>query len=102
MLRHITDMYFNDPAINQVDKTLFTFASYNAGQNRIVRLRKKAAEDGLDPNKWFGNVELEVAKDIGQETVTYVDNIYKYYVAYKLTWEERMRKEKGKAAVAAK
>jgi membrane-bound lytic murein transglycosylase MltF len=98
MLRNITDTYFNDPAISQVDKTLFTFASYNAGQNRIVRLRKKAAQDGLDPNKWFGNVELEVAKDIGQETVTYVDNIYKYYVAYKLTWEERMHKEKAKAA----
>ena len=101
MLRNITDAYFNDPAISQVDKTLFTFASYNAGQNRIVRLRKKAAQDGLDPNKWFGNVELEVAKDIGQETVTYVDNIYKYYVAYKLTWEQAMNKEKGKAAHAA-
>jgi hypothetical protein len=24
------------------------------------------------------------AKDIGQETVTYVGNVYKYYVAYKL------------------
>ena len=42
-----------------------------------------------------------MAKDIGQETVTYVDNIYKYYVAYKLTWEQRMHKEKGKAAVTA-
>jgi hypothetical protein len=35
------------------------------------------------PPKWFGNVELVVAKDIGQETVQYVANIYKYYVAYK-------------------
>jgi membrane-bound lytic murein transglycosylase MltF len=102
MLRHITDTYFNDPAISQVDKTLFTFASYNAGPNRIARLRKNAAKDGLDPNKWFGNVELEVAKDIGQETVTYVDNIYKYYVAYKLTWQEKMYKEKVKAALEAK
>src|SRR5262245_39960788 len=102
MLRNITDTYFNDPAISQVDKTLFTFASYNAGQNRIVRLRKKAAEDGLDPNKWFGNVELEVAKDIGQETVTYVDNIYKNYVAAKLKWQEEVPKEKVKGAVEAK
>jgi len=102
MLHHISDTYFNDPAISQVDKTLFTFASYNAGPNRILRLRKKAAEDGLDPNKWFGNVELAVAKDIGQETVTYVNNIYKYYVAYKLTWQQRIRKEEGKAAVEVK
>lgn len=61
------------------------FASYNAGPTRIARLRKQAATDGLDPNKWLGNVELVVARDIGQETVEYVSNIYKYYVAYKLT-----------------
>src|SRR3974377_17519 len=72
MLRNIADTYFNDPAIDPVNKTLFTFASYNAGPNRIVRLRKRAADEGLDPNKWFGNVELEVAQDVGQETVTYV------------------------------
>jgi len=92
----------NDQAINQLDKTLFTFASYNAGPNRIAGLRKKAQKDGLDPNKWFGNVELEVAKSIGQETVTYVGNVYKYYVAYKLTLQERMQKEKGKAGIGAK
>jgi len=100
MLRNITDAYFNDPAIGQVDKTMFTFASYNAGPNRIAGLRAKAAKDGLDPNKWFGNVELEVAQSIGQETVTYVGNIYKYYIAYKLTLRERIQKEKGMAGVA--
>ena len=92
MLRNITDTYFNDPGINPINKTLFTFASYNAGPNRIVRLRKKAQDDGLDPNKWFGNVELEVAKDVGEETVTYVGNIYKYYVAYELTAEQKQQK----------
>jgi hypothetical protein len=61
--------------------------------NRIVRLRKKAQDDGLDPNKWFGNVELEVAQNIGEETVTYGGNIYKYYVAYKLTVEQKQRKQ---------
>jgi membrane-bound lytic murein transglycosylase MltF len=92
MLRNIADTYFNDPGIDQINKTLFTFASYNAGPNRIVRLRKKAQADGLDPNKWFGNVELEVAQDVGQETVNYVSNIYKYYVAYKLTAEQTQAK----------
>ena len=33
-------------------------------------------------------MELVAAKDIGQETVTYVANIYKYYIAYKLAVEE--------------
>ena len=45
-------------------------------------------------------MELEAARSIGQETVTYVNNIYKYYVAYKLTLREGMRKEQGKAATA--
>jgi membrane-bound lytic murein transglycosylase MltF len=99
MMRNIADTYFNDPAINPVDKTLFVFASYNAGPNRIVRLRKKAQQDGLDPNKWFGNVELEVAKDVGQETVNYVDNIYKYYVAYKLTLADKLQQKAAEQKV---
>jgi len=87
MLRNIAVTYFNDPKLDSLNKTLMVFASYNAGPNRIARLRKRALEEGLDPNQWFGNVELVVAKDIGQETVQYVSNIYKYYVAYKLTLE---------------
>lgn len=96
MLRDIEDRYFNDPKIDPVDKTLMVFASYNAGPNRIARLRNQAASEGLDPNKWFNNVELMVAKDIGQETVTYVSNIYKYYVAYKLALAQAQKQ--GKAA----
>jgi len=100
MLALITKTYFNDPAISQVDKTLFTFASYNAGQNRIVRLRKETAKRGLDQNKWFGNVELMVAEDIGQETVQYVANIYKYYVAYKMAIAQQQVREAAKNGVA--
>jgi membrane-bound lytic murein transglycosylase MltF len=88
MMRNIADTYFKDPKLDSQNKTLMVFASYNAGPTRIARLRKKAATEGLDPNQWFGNVELVVAKDVGQETVQYVSNIYKYYVAYKLTLEE--------------
>ncbi len=102
MLAQITKTYFNDPAISPMDKTLFTFAAYNAGQNRIVRLRKEAAAQGLDPNKWFGNVELVVAKDIGQETVQYVSNIYKYYVAYKMTLELKQMREEAEQATVGK
>ena len=98
MLRNIADTYFIDPGIDPLNRTLFTFAAYNAGPNRIASLRKKAQQDGLDPNKWFGNVELEVAKDVGQETVTYVSNIYKYYVAYKLAVEEKQQKTQATAA----
>jgi membrane-bound lytic murein transglycosylase MltF len=98
MLSHIASTYFNDPAIDEVHKTLLTFASYNAGPTRIVRLRKKAEKDGLNPNKWFGNVELEVAKEVGEETVIYVDNIYKYYIAYKLATQRKLELQKARAA----
>ena len=96
MLRNIEDTYFNDPKIDPLDKTLFVFASYNAGPNHIARLRNQAQVLGLDPNKWFDNVELVVAKDIGQETVTYVGNVYKYYVAYKLVTEQAEVRQKAK------
>jgi len=94
-LRDIDDTYFNDPNIDPLNKTLFVFASYNAGPNRVARLRKEAQEQGLDPNRWFDNVELMVAKDIGQETVTYVGNVYKYYVAYKLATEQAEVRQKA-------
>jgi len=88
MLRDIQKRYFDDPGLDLTNKTLMTFAAYNAGPSRISGLRKKAKDEGLDPNQWFGSVELVVAKDVGQETVQYVSNIYKYYVAYKLTQEQ--------------
>jgi len=88
MLRNVADTYFNDPKLDPMNRTLFVFASYNAGPTRIQRLRKEASGVGLDPDTWFGNVELVAAKDIGQETVLYVGNIYKYYVAYKLALEQ--------------
>src|SRR5262245_26749451 len=97
MLNNIVTNYFADPAIDDVNRTLFTFASYNAGPSRIARLRKQAVNDGLNPNKWFGNVELEVARDVGEETVNYVDNIYKYYVAYKLTAERQVERSRLKS-----
>ena len=100
MLAQITKTYFNDPAITPMNKTLFAFAAYNAGQNRILRIRKEAAAQGLDPNKWFGNVESMVAKDIGQETVQYVSNICKYYVAYKRTLEQQQLREAAKKGIA--
>lgn len=88
LLNSIATAYFSDPKIDAPNRLLLTFAAYNAGPNRIADLRKKAAAQGLDPNKWFENVELLVARDVGPVTVQYVSNIYKYYVAYKLVVEQ--------------
>lgn len=83
-LRFLQDRYFNDPGIDQLNRYLFTFASYNAGPAKIAQIREEAGKQGLDPNVWFQNVEVIAAKRIGRETVQYVSNIYKYYVSYKL------------------
>ena len=83
-LRFLLDRYFGDAPMSDVEKVLFTFASYNAGPARIRGLRRKAEAAGLDPNLWFDNVEVIAAREIGRETVQYVSNIYKYYLAYKL------------------
>jgi membrane-bound lytic murein transglycosylase MltF len=87
-MRFIRDNYLADaPKMSEVDRHLFAFASYNAGPNRIAAMRRRAAAQGLDPNVWFQNVEVLAAKEIGRETVQYVSNIFKYYVAYKLALE---------------
>jgi membrane-bound lytic murein transglycosylase MltF len=87
-LRFIVDEYYKDAPIDRVNKGLFAIASYNAGPGRISQLRRRAAALGFDPNKWFGNVEVIAAREIGRETVTYVSNIYKYYVSYRLALQQ--------------
>ena len=95
-LRFLVNQYFDEPGIDARNRHLLAFASYNAGPNRIQRLRKQAAAEGLDPNKWFNNVEVVAARDIGRETVQYVSNIYKYYLAYKLVIEQGRQREAAK------
>lgn len=95
-LRFLDDRYFNDSSIDRLNQVLFTFASYNAGPGKVTRLRKEAAKMGFDPNVWFGNVEVVAAKRIGAETVQYVSNIYKYYIAYRLIVDQLHIKNKRK------
>jgi membrane-bound lytic murein transglycosylase MltF len=83
-MRVLFDRYFKDANFDEQNRTLFAFASYNAGPNRIARVRAEAKDRGLDPDKWFNNVEIVASRRIGQETVHYVRNIYKYYTAYRL------------------
>ncbi len=83
-LRDLIDRYFDDPGVDELNQTLFAVAAYNAGPTRINRLRREAAERGLDPDRWFGQVEVVAARRIGHETVNYVANIFKTYYAYRL------------------
>jgi membrane-bound lytic murein transglycosylase MltF len=80
--RYLITNYINDPALDSKNQTLFAFAAYNAGPSRLPQFRDRAKAMGLNPNIWFGNVENAAAAIIGRETVQYVSNIYKYYIAY--------------------
>jgi len=91
--------YLGDADFDETNRTLFAFACYNAGPGNIARMRKEAAKRGLDDNKWFNNVELVTAEKIGMETTTYVRNIYKYYVAYKLLVEVEEARKKAREAM---
>jgi membrane-bound lytic murein transglycosylase MltF len=98
-MRFMMDQYFKDEPMNNLNRVLMTFASYNAGPGRVRQLRREAEKRGLDPNVWFGNVERVASERIGRETVTYVSNIYKYYVTYRLITDQQDRREAAKAAV---
>ncbi len=87
-IRTLVDVYLRDEPMDAINKVLFAFASYNAGPTRVRQLRAEAKSQGLDPNLWFDNVERVAAARIGRETVQYVANIYKYYIAYSLVQEE--------------
>ncbi len=101
-MRFMMDQYFKDEPMDPLNKGLFTFASYNAGPGRIHQLRREATKEGLNPNLWFSNVEQVASERIGRETVTYVSNIYKYYVAYQLISQQKAAKDAAKKAIGGK
>ena len=93
-------VYFPDAKFSEGNPPLFAFASYNCGPGNVSKERKEVVKRGLDPDKWFNNVELVIAQQIGTETTTYVRNIYKYYVAYKLTLDAQEEAAKARQQVA--
>ena len=90
-LAFLRDRYFSDPEIAPRNRDFLTLAAYNAGPARVRKLRAEAAEQGLDPNVWYRNVEVIAARRVGRETVRYVSNITKYWIAYRMVDSERER-----------
>ena len=101
-LNFIRNRYFSDPEVDIFNQTLFAFAAYNAGPARIRKLRTMASQQGYDPNVWFDNVEVMAAKDIGRETVQYVANILKYYVAYSMAIQQQLDRHEKRKEVGIK
>lgn len=93
-MRHLLDTYLSDPNLDSTNKLLLGLAAYNSGPGNLRKLRNQAVKMSLDPNIWFNNVEYAAAEIIGRETVQYVNNIYKYYLAYRLVEQQRAYREK--------
>ena len=99
-LDQLMTRYFKDAHFDDANRALFAFAAYNAGPGRIQQMRAEAKKRGLDPDKWFNSVEIVVAEKVGAETTTYVRNIFKYYVAYKLIEDAEAAKRKARGQPA--
>ena len=84
--------YFSDPGIDDLNRTLLALATYNMGPRNMINVRNRAGKLGYDPNVWFDNVEVAAAKTIGREPVQYVANIFKYYIGYRLSIEQELRR----------
>jgi len=90
------------PSGGNVNGTRFTsgrrdwFRTDGSAGARLRRVERKADVGGLDPNKWFGNVEVVAAREIARQTVQYVSNIYKYYVSYTVIAAQRVAQQRAK------
>lgn len=96
-MKQLMDKYVVDPGPDQTNRILMTFAAYNAGPGNLRKFRRAAKDSGADPNVWFDNVEQSAARIVGRETVQYVSNIYKYFIAYRMTVETLAKAAAAKA-----
>ncbi len=85
-MAEILNRFDSNPDMDDATRFDFALASYNAGPARVDQWRKKAATQGLNPEKWFNNVEYIAAR----ETVRYVGNVNKYYIAYRMSQKSGM------------
>jgi membrane-bound lytic murein transglycosylase MltF len=99
-LAHLRDDVFADPNLDDQVREQFMLAAYNAGPTRVRQLRAVTADElGLDPDRWFFNVERAAQARIGNETVRYVTNVNKYWLAYQLGEAILAERQKERGAV---
>ena len=101
-MRHLRETYVNDSAVDDKNQMLMALAAYNAGPGNLNSFREITREMGLNPNIWFKNVEQGAAKKVGIETVQYVSNIYKYYLAYRSLLEREAAQNMAKEVIREK
>jgi membrane-bound lytic murein transglycosylase MltF len=94
-LHWLRETYYSDEAISPLDRILFSFGAYNAGPGNMQRARRRAKKLGLDPNRWFNNVEIGMYRAVSGQPASYVRNIYKYYVTYQGLEKSREEREQA-------
>jgi membrane-bound lytic murein transglycosylase MltF len=95
-LAFLRDRYFSGNGMRDRDRVRFSLAAYNAGPGNVRKIRKLAADLGLDPDRWFRNAEIAALRVVGRETVDYVSNINKYYIVFNLALKRENEREAGR------
>ena len=74
--------FFSSRQIAEAERMAFVLAAYNMGPQRVQGLRAEARRRGLNPNRWFFQVERVAMEQMGMGVVSYVNAVNKYYLAY--------------------
>jgi len=98
-MAYLKKQYFADLAHDPANQHFFALAAYNAGPGAIHHQRQVAHRYGLDPDRWFGQVERVVGRHISQQPVVYVRNIYQYYLAYQRLLAEQAAVREAKESL---
>lgn len=77
-LHYLRERY-RHPTIMPEDQLAFMLAAYNAGEGRLQQIRRQAAQEGLDPNRWEGQVERVARRMVGSRLTYYVGAVRRYY-----------------------
>jgi membrane-bound lytic murein transglycosylase MltF len=82
-LNWIKTRYFDAIAeMRERDRVRMALAAYNAGPRTLINARNRAEQMGLDPMRWFRNVELALLAMRKPEPVKYVSEINQRYLSY--------------------
>ena len=57
---------------------------------------------GFDKNRWFGHVDIGMYRAVSGEPVSYVRNIYKYYITYRGLAQTRRQRDAAREATGGR
>ena len=99
-MRFMMDRYFKDEPMDDLNKMLMTFASYNAGPGRVRQLRRETASSEASipisgSTTSNASPRSESAARRSPTSATFTST----YITYRLVSDQRDRREAAKAAI---